>query len=293
MKRAAVLICASVFLGAATPAHQSSKTAGASSVTVTVSGPVQLIQPTAKQPPCGPGRYDSDDDLCAQWKAADAAADAALWAKLSLLLTVATIGGLLFTIRQGHLGLRRAHEANEIARREQELSWKPSLIVSMKGPYINFEELSKRQQNAGPIPVGSTITIKNEGETPATIIRFNVDVAFTDKPLFDHEASEVFYPLHPTDLCVLKRGGQIGRPDNLTDHSDWGEAYIGPHNFMDMAANPRPIVGFLDYVDQLGIIRRLNFCFKPKRGASDNFDREGGIEMNNERRIGRTELAPT
>lgn len=31
--------------------------------------------------PCGPRQYQSKDDLCAQWKAADAAADAAGWAK--------------------------------------------------------------------------------------------------------------------------------------------------------------------------------------------------------------------
>lgn len=73
--------------------------------------------------PCDDGEYNNESDLCAQWYAARAARDAANWAYWSVFWSVVSLGlsaaglaALMITIRQGHRGLERAREANEIAR---------------------------------------------------------------------------------------------------------------------------------------------------------------------------------
>lgn len=55
-----------------------------------VPSPVQQVR--LKRPPCGPDQYGSNDDLCAQWKAADAAVDAATWSWWQMMIAA---GGLL------------------------------------------------------------------------------------------------------------------------------------------------------------------------------------------------------
>jgi len=51
-----------------------------------VTSPIKLATPKMEAPACGTGKYKSNDDLCAQWKAADAANDAARYAFWALII---------------------------------------------------------------------------------------------------------------------------------------------------------------------------------------------------------------
>ncbi len=61
--------------------------------------------------PCGQSRYASNDDLCAQWKAADSAAEAAKWAWWQIILSGLGVIGLGFTLWFNFRALRLAEKA--------------------------------------------------------------------------------------------------------------------------------------------------------------------------------------
>ena len=62
-----------------------------------------------QEAPCGPKQYGSNADLCAQWKAADAASDSAWWAWVAAVSTIISTAAVLVAI-----GL--TYQANAIAR---------------------------------------------------------------------------------------------------------------------------------------------------------------------------------
>lgn len=97
-----------------------------------------------------------DSDLCAQWKAADAAADSAWWAARATW--VGGISGLLVL-----LALAFAFEANRIARRSARWQLRPYV-------YLTKCHITPKQVAVGPEIVDRADLIfyfKNFGQTPA------------------------------------------------------------------------------------------------------------------------------
>lgn len=76
---------------------------------IEVTNPIKLTTPPPVASACGSGEYKSNDDLCAQWKAADAANDAARYAFWALIISGIGTGLLVWTL----------WETREISRREQ------------------------------------------------------------------------------------------------------------------------------------------------------------------------------
>jgi hypothetical protein len=111
---------------------------------------------------CAKGEDDRQSDLCAQWKAADAAAKAAWWAAFgSIVATIGTIGlyWQLILTRKAVLETGNAtvamQEANKIARDEQ----RPWLQMEIKATGVS----DHGQQTMAAFDV----TLKNIGATPA------------------------------------------------------------------------------------------------------------------------------
>lgn len=71
-------------------------------------------RPVERQP-CGPGNYKSNDDLCAQWKAADAAADATWWAQWGTWLSGVSLFAVAIAI---YLTIESNNIARETAKRQ-------------------------------------------------------------------------------------------------------------------------------------------------------------------------------
>lgn len=65
--------------------------------------------------PCGQGQYGSNADLCAQWKAADAASDSAWWAWAGAIIGLASLVGVFVALG---LALHSNWIARDSARRE-------------------------------------------------------------------------------------------------------------------------------------------------------------------------------
>lgn len=87
--RLIILALAGLALLGATKPPEKERTAGQSDKQAEISESLKSIaatlksiaQPNKTRHPYGPKQYDSNDDLCAQWKAADSAADAAEWGR--------------------------------------------------------------------------------------------------------------------------------------------------------------------------------------------------------------------
>lgn len=106
----------------------------------------------AKRPPerqpCGPHHYKSSDDLCAQWKAADAAVDSAKWAAFS-----GWFGGLSFLGVLAAISL--AYHSNWIARDTAKRQLRAYISVEPQGIFDYGEENRL------------CVLVKNGGQTPA------------------------------------------------------------------------------------------------------------------------------
>lgn len=125
-----------------------------------------------KREPCGSGNYKRNDDLCAQWKAADAAADAAWWAQWGTWFS-----GISSLLVLGALGL--AYRANWIAKDSAERQLRA---------YISVKSVEKRFENN---TLKVIITVVNSGQTPAhnvmlakrlVILKTHSDIPYVEIP---------------------------------------------------------------------------------------------------------------
>lgn len=97
---------------------------------------------------CGPSQYKTNADLCAQWKAADAARDSTWWAEVGLY--VSGLSSILVLIA---IGL--AYQANSIAR---------DTAKRQLRAYITFDSIVKVETEDG---WKIQAQWKNTGQTPA------------------------------------------------------------------------------------------------------------------------------
>jgi hypothetical protein len=79
----------------------------------TVAKAVEPVPPSEYYRPCEQPYTQRESDLCAQWKAADSANEAAVWAKWQLIISSFGLAGLLYTLRLTRKGTRIAVEAIE------------------------------------------------------------------------------------------------------------------------------------------------------------------------------------
>lgn len=137
--------------------------------------------------PCEQGDDKRYSDLCAQWKAADAAADSAWWAAVSGYATA--ISTILVLI-----ALYFAFRSNWIARDTAKRQLRAYISVEPQGVY-------ERDDN-GFVTV--PILFKNAGQTPAYHVTIQSWFQLCDDPLsFDpYEATKEVGAFDPTEITV-------------------------------------------------------------------------------------------
>lgn len=185
---------------------------GPKPVAATIAAPVQVVQPAIKQPPCGPGQYQSSDELCAQWKAADAAGDAAKWAFVSIFLSLIGLAGVFVTFRETRRTAKAAEDALKLDR-----AWLTPVNV----------ECSIITDDGGE-KIQSMVRWRNTGRSPAlkVIASGRAEIVDKDAPAVDIEridpegqpfaivgaGDEMFGP--------MIRVGKIGTPQILALEKD-------------------------------------------------------------------------
>jgi hypothetical protein len=117
---------------------------------------------------CNPANEKRDSDLCAQWKAADAATDAARWTYVGNW-----IGGLSGFLVLIAIGL--AYQANRIARSGVEAQLRAWITIKIA------EVVGFRMVNDQPRFHIRTV-VKNIGQTPAMEVSYYMSMAFGDDP---------------------------------------------------------------------------------------------------------------
>jgi hypothetical protein len=126
----------------------------------------EAAKPSEKDRGCTQGKEERQSDLCAQWKAADAASDAARWAMASLFVGIVGTGLLVWTL----------WETRQSSRREL----RAYLFADSVGCYEIWEpkknRLGRTKKHKTGI-VGATVFIKNSGQTPAYKVRHIGEVA--------------------------------------------------------------------------------------------------------------------
>lgn len=138
------------------------------------------VQRPKQDQPCGQSRYASNDDLCAQWKAADAASEAAKWAWWQIVLSALGVLGLgitlWFNFRALRLAEREASETKDALAIAETTATAAVRLADLAETtankqlraYVYVKSVSLEQVFDAQGPSTSVIlTINNSGQTPA------------------------------------------------------------------------------------------------------------------------------
>lgn len=137
--------------------------------------------------PCGPREYQGKDDLCAQWKAADAAADASWWAKVGSFASAISTFLVLLAL---YLAFRSNWIARDTAKRQLRA-------------YMNLSEIKLMSRNVGA-PVTTKVIFSNTGQTPARRVQVKFEIMSGPS-----SAEEEHFA--PDQTLPDRIGGSIGR----------------------------------------------------------------------------------
>jgi hypothetical protein len=195
---------------------------------------------------CGPEQYGSHADLCAQWKAADAATDSAWWAWVSGLVGFGSLIGVLVA-----LGI--ALHSNWIARDTARRQLRAYLTVEPGG-------VCQPEDGLHPVP----IDLINNGQTPAYDLEHGGDflVITGDPRQFDPDADGRLAQLNPAD-CVAQTDAVLGPNTNRFTYAYIEEKMITKANWAKIHAKEAAIIhyGFFRYKDVFGERHQTNFAF--------------------------------
>lgn len=230
----------------------------------------------ARKIQCGNGRYAGNDELCAQWKAADAAADAARWAYWQMVLSGFGIIGLGITLvfnlaawRQARDARKEAQQAMELAR-EQARARVTLLPSNFSLPAI----IAQSEVTPERAPDRPTIVLQfqNSGKSEATILEVRANHMIGPHP-FDGPPFHQTPVIHIADLTIsaedvsehkiialenLPSAGEISQVRN-----GWFLAYF---------------YGHIRYADIFGIEHETAWCMRSERDG--NYRYWGGDKYN-------------
>jgi hypothetical protein len=118
--------------------------------------------------PCGEGQYGSNSDLCAQWKAADSAANSAWWAWVASVSTIISTAAVVVAI-----GL--TYQSNLIAR---------DTARRQLRAYIVFDGLKANAHSGHGGGIRYAVLLRNVGQTPSQKVlhKFSTMLAPSDVP---------------------------------------------------------------------------------------------------------------
>lgn len=198
-----------------------------------VSTIIQVAKTTEKDGGCQEGKDKRDSDLCAQWKAADAAADAAQYALWTLLISSLGTGLLVWTL----------WETRQTSRRELRA------YISVHPCGINASEDNL---------VRAPLEFVNNGQTPAYDLKWFSAVVV-------HEGSpDNFVPDYSGKFKILQRESDaaFGAKVNMFVYRFFEYELCKPH--LESIFTKRSCIihyGFIDYRDIFKKNRRTYFAF--------------------------------
>ena len=185
-------------------------------------------QPIATTPDggCDPGQDDRQSDLCAQWKAADSAAESARWTFWNLILMLGGLalgGGTLFAAwRAAHWAKRAAEETGRGANAAETALAEARNVTSLQlRPYVALTEAPDDDHQPFSRQTVLKMLVKNFGQTPATSVRFSVGAVAAERPIADYivplQKSGSYGTIAPGDLRTERLYARDLKPADFGD----------------------------------------------------------------------------
>jgi hypothetical protein len=258
---------------------------------------VSAIKESNKSPQpdngCKAGEDNRSSDLCAQWKAADAAKDAAWWTFFAAITTaVGVIIGFLTLFAAGFAawyakkaanetekGARAALDAvaatnlaNEIAR-ETSRAWVFCTEIKFDKPLaiVNHPELGLRYE------IISTVMLKNNGAALAKNVLLKVDLVYMLTTEIDpaweslpNRAKEQFEIYTQSG----RQGNVIAPNSELGLRNGWGGKIENQGDMVRIEGGAFYLIGHIQYTDHLGNDRFTRFAFHPEGDSVRPWDME-------------------
>lgn len=129
---------------------------------------------------CAPGQENRNSDLCAQWKAADAAEKSAYWTQGTffisiggLVLTIGTLGAAVAAARYAKQAALHTQAGAVHAKRSADAAIAATAVaVGFERPILDIEIVAVefRRDPRDPTPPGPVYRFKNYGRSPAFLI---------------------------------------------------------------------------------------------------------------------------
>ncbi|MBO1019098.1 hypothetical protein IPV08_03835 [Methylobacterium sp. SD274] len=204
--------------------------------------------------PCKPGQDNRNSDLCAQWKAADSASDAALWGMLSFIVGIFGTIGLLINIIYTHRAVSVADNAVTESRRLGEVQARAYIqIVSQETSVIVDPD------SDGIFP-HIEMLVKNTGQTPARDVKIVArhskiwmgSTNFPDAEALDFPGTKIL------EMGTQEQGKLVLSPLGYTVSNETIAAIIArsPRNDAILSGT---MIGYITFDDVFGINRSIRF----------------------------------
>lgn len=222
-------------------------------VAANADSPAYAAYPKPNSNDCYKAQNHDSADLCAQWRAALAAEQAAnsswwavFWVVIGTALSGAGLVALLTALGQTERSLREAREANEIARDVAQRQLRPYVTVCHNTIEQTFAD------NGAVSGYDFAVVWKNAGQTPAVgaIARINLLHLATDIPQdFDYPD---FVPFTGNAKSVIGPGLDLVTPFSIAVDD---LQRPGVHTY---------IYAWIEYTDMLepGLRRRTEVCYR-------------------------------
>ncbi len=198
--------------------------------------------------PCKPGDDKRDSDLCAQWKAADAAANSAWWARVGTW--VSGISGLFVVV-----ALFLAFQSNRIARESAERQLRAYVVTAG----LDCEWTTRLTD--GQLGLNLKVLFVNAGQTPALTTKFVCCVGFGGVP---ENLDEQSWPFSET-ITVVGPGTRLEAPQIWVPEAVVLEIYRGTKSAF--------LYGIATYKDIFEVKRETRFLWHLTFGKSSDADR--------------------
>lgn len=210
--------------------------------------------------PCDHPKGETESDLCAQWKAANAAENSALWTKWGFWIGVIGSALLLWQIMLTRIAVEDTGEATVAMRKANEIA-RESMERQLRA-YLDFNGVKWRRHPSkdtpGKIAAGLFVCIKNYGQTPAT------QPLYTSRYLIQIDGQKPT-PLGPSGAEPVE---SIAPSDHFNINSDfelpervWAALGSGEATFISEIA--------VTYLDAFGTTQTLKSHFRSEGNGDD------------------------
>ena len=200
---------------------------------------------------CYSAKNHDTADLCAQWraalaaeKAASAARDAVTWTIISTLLNSIGLGALIVTIAQGRKALKRARQANKIAR---------DTAARQLRAYVSIEPCGVNAPENGLVRV--PVRLKNWGQTPAHNVMIFSGFAMVRDP-FNFDKSTVGAPLAAAASDIVYAPGEHSHAYPYVE----ADFFSGHWDDLENKRVAFVHFGYVTYLDAFKVRRETNFA---------------------------------